>query len=158
MTDERKNLAKKVKSYRKEHHLSQLEFAEECGISDVSLCRIERQNSNVSLETIQLLAARIGDTVAELLSDPAEAQATHFPKPSPEDNHHLYCLIPTEICINERKTTTYGIGVVKNMLMLNYILDISEDYNKILSLVERCNTEKLDPIHLRDVVENILIE
>ncbi len=29
MTDERKALAKKIKSYRKEHNLSQFEFAED---------------------------------------------------------------------------------------------------------------------------------
>ena len=143
MTDERKTLAKKVKAYRKEHAINQMEFAEECGISDVSLCRIERQNSNVSLDTMQLLAARMGESVADLLT---------------ETDQLTYCLIPTPICINDIEITTYGIGVLQGNIMLNFILDVSDDYNKMLSLVELCTEQKLDPIHLRSVVDDILIE
>lgn len=143
MTDERRTLAKKVRAYRKEHHISQLEFAEECGMSDVSLCRIERQNSNVSLDTMQLLAARIGTSVADLLT---------------KDGIITYCLIPTPMCINDKEVTTYGIGALQNNIMIDYVVDISDDYNKIFSLVELCNEEGLDPIHLRDIAENALVE
>lgn len=144
MTDERKALAKKIKSYRKEHHLSQFEFAEDCGMSDVSISRIERQNSNVSLDTMKLLAARMGASISDLLSD---------------ENKVSYCLIPTPVCINDKETITYGIGALQNNIMLDYVVDISEDYNKILSLVQLCNEEELDPIHLHDIAENaVLVE
>ena len=143
MTDERKALAQKIKSYRKEHNLSQLEFAEDCGMSDVSLCRIERQNSNVSLDTMQLIAARMGESVANLLT---------------KDDVITYCLIPTPMCINGKEVTTYGIGALQNNIMVDYVVDISADYNKIFSLVELCNEEELDPIHLHDIAENALVE
>lgn len=143
MTDERKTLAKKIRAYRKERDISQLEFAEECGISDVSLCRIERQNSNVSLDTMQLLAARMGETVANLLTPDTEV---------------TYCLIPTQMCINDKEIITYGIGALQNNIMLDYILDISDDYNRIFSLVQLCNEEQLEPIHLQDIAENALVE
>lgn len=143
MTDERKNLAKSVKAYRKEHRLSQLEFAQDCGISDVSLCRIERQSSNVSLDTMQLLAARIGTSVAELLAG---------------GNPITYCLIPTPVCINGEEVTTYGIGALRGSIMLDYVVDISPDYNKILDLVELCNEEGLDPIHLHEIAEDALVD
>lgn len=143
MTDERKALAKNIKAYRKEHNLSQFEFAEDCGMSDVSISRIERQNSNVSLDTMQLVAACMGESVAKLLT---------------EADQLTYCLIPTSVCINDIETTTYGIGALKNNIMIDYILDISDDYNKILSLAEVCTEEKLEPIHLKDVVENFLME
>lgn len=143
MTDERKVLAKNIKAYRKEHNLSQFEFAEDCGMSDVSISRIERQNSNVSLDTMSLLAARMGESVADLLT---------------LNDEITYCLIPTSVCINDIETTTYGIGALKNNIMIDYILDISDDYNKILSLAEVCTEEKLEPIHLKDVVENFLME
>ena len=143
MTDERKTLAKNIKTYRKEHKLSQMEFAEDCGISDVSLCRIERQNSNVKLDTMQLLAARIGTSVADLLTT---------------NDKITYCLIPTPICINDKEVTTYGIGALQNNIMIDYVVDVSDDYNKIFSLVELCNEEGLDPIHLRDIAENLLAE
>jgi len=143
MIEERRALAKNVKSYRKAHHLSQMEFAEECGISDVALCHIERQNANVSLDTMRLLAARIGASVSDLLI---------------EEKRLTYCLIPTPMCINDKAVITYGIGVLQGNIMLDYIMDISDDYNKMLYLVERCNEGKLDPIHLKDIAENALIE
>ena len=143
MIEERRALAKSVKSYRTAHQLTQMEFAEECGISDVELCHIERQNSNVSLETMRLLAARIGASVADLLT---------------EEDRTSYCLIPTSVCINDKNVITYGIGVLQGNVMTDYVVDISDDYNKILSLVERCNEGKLDPIHLQDIAENALYD
>lgn len=143
MTNERKILAKNVKTYRKEHNLSQMEFAEDCGISDVSLCRIERQNSNVSLDTMQLLAARMDETVSELLQSP---------------DLFTYCLIPTPICINDKDIVTYGIGIIKNHIMLDFILDISDDYNAVLSLMKLCDNGQAHPVHLKDIVENFLAE
>ena len=143
MTDEKRTLAKKIKAYRKEHNLSQMEFAEECGISDVSLCRIERQNSNLSLDTMQLLATRMGESVANLLS---------------QNDEITYCLIPTPMCINGKEAVTYGIGAVKKDIMIDYVIDISSDYNKILSLVKLCNEGSLDPIHLTDIAENALCD
>lgn len=143
MTDERKTLAKKLKSYRKEHKLSQMEFAEDCGISDVQLCHIERQNSNVRLDTMQLFAARMGETVSELLTDTQKI---------------TYCLIPSTVCINDEEIITYGIAALQGNIILDYIMDISDEYNSVLSLAELCTEEELDPIHIEDVVRDFLIE
>lgn len=143
MTDERKNLAKKIKSYRKEHNLSQLEFAEECGISMVSLCRIERQNSNFSIDTLDLISTRMNETISQLLENP---------------ELYTYCLIPTTICVNDIDVLTYGIGVLKNNVMLEYVLDISDDHNAIYALMEKCKAGQVEPIHLKDIVENYLAE
>ena len=143
MTDERKTLAKKIKTYRKEHSLSQLEFAEECGISPVSLCRIERQNSNFSIDTLDLISTRMNETISQLLENP---------------ELYTYCLIPTTICINDEDVLTYGIGVLKNNVMLEYVLDISNDHNAVYALMELCDKGQVEPIHLKDIVENYLME
>lgn len=143
MTDERKALAKKVKAYRKEHDINQMEFAEECGISDVSLCRIERQNSNVSLDTMQLIAARMGESVSRLLSD---------------NERFTYCLIPSLLDIDGKEITTYGIGVLKDNILLNYCLDISTNFNKVLSLMDVCDKAQVEEIHLHDIAEDFLVE
>ena len=142
MTDERKALARKIKNYRKENHLSQFEFAEDCGISDVSISRIERQNSNISLDTMQLLAARMGETVSDLLTDTQKI---------------TYCLIPSTVCINNEEIVTYGIATLQGNIILDYILDVSDEYNSVLSLAELCTEEELDPIHIEDVVRDFLV-
>ena len=143
MTDERKTLAKKVKAYRKEHGINQMEFAEECGISDVSLCRIELQNSNVSLDTMQLIASRMGESVSHLLSD---------------TERFTYCLIPTLLDIDGKEITTYGIGVLKDNILLDYCLDISTNFNKVLSLMDICDEAQVEEIHLHDIAEDFLVE
>ena len=143
INDERATLAKKVKTFRKENHINQFEFAEDCGISDGLVSMIERKNTNVTLDTLQLLAARMAETVSELLENP---------------ELYSYCLIPTQEYINDTEVTTYGIGVIKNHIMLEYVLDISDDYNAVVSLLNLCDEGQAEPIHLKDIVENFLTE
>lgn len=143
MNDERATLAKKVKSFRKENNINQFEFAEDCGISDGLVSMIERKNTNITLDTLQLLAARMAETVSELLENP---------------ELYSYCLIPTQVCINDMEVTTYGIGVLKNHIMLEYVLDISNDQNAVVSLLNLCDEGQVEPIHLKDIVENFLVE
>lgn len=50
----------------------------------------------------------------------------------------------------------YGIAVVTEydgvITVLISVLDLSTDIHLVEGLVERCNSQELDPIHLRDVV------
>lgn len=50
----------------------------------------------------------------------------------------------------------YGIAVVTEydgvITVLNSVSDLSADVQLIEELVERCNSQELDPIHLQDVV------
>lgn len=143
MNDERATLAKKVRNFRKENHINQFEFAEDCGISDGLVSMIERKNTNITLDTLQLLAARMNETVSYLLENPEQ---------------YTYCLIPSHICIDGTEHTTYGIGILRNGILHEFVLDISEDHNAILSFLKLCESEQVEPIHLRDVVENFLAE
>lgn len=65
---EKKILAENLKEIRRKHHISQFEFAEECGISQEALSLLERCKGNPTLESLQLIAAYSGYTVPELLS------------------------------------------------------------------------------------------
>ena len=143
MNDERATLAKKVKSFRKENNINQFEFAEDCGISDGLVSMIERKNTNITLDTLQLLAARMAETVSQLLENPET---------------YSYCLIPTQVTLDDTEVTTYGIGVLKNHIMLEYVLDISDDQNAVVSLLNLCDEGQVEPIHLKDIVENFLVE
>ncbi len=65
---EKKILADNLKRLRQMRHLSQFEFAYECGISQEAISLLERGKGNPTLESLQLLAAYSGYTVSELLS------------------------------------------------------------------------------------------
>ncbi len=65
-----------------------------------------------------------------------------------------YCIISTANDLHTNTTTTYGVGVLRGKYLIDYVLNVSPNYHKVLSLVNLCNEEELDPIHLRDVIED----
>lgn len=64
---ERDALAKRIKSYRREQHLTQFEFSEETGLSIEEISLLERVETDPKLSTLQSLAAYMGLTVSDLL-------------------------------------------------------------------------------------------
>lgn len=140
--DEKTILATKLKEFRKEQNLNQFEFAEDCGLSKETISLIEREKGNITLDTTQLLACRIGVTVSELLNI---SKVTYF-------------VIPQRTEIEGTTHTTYGIGAIHNGVLVAEVHDISTNYNKIKNLVYLCNDENLSHIHLMDVVEDFLAE
>lgn len=135
MTNEREIFAQNLKAYREVHHLNQYEFAEDCGISRDTLSLIECQRENFTIDTLQLFAAKIGCSAADLLS------------PSPI-RYHLTTVKKT---IEDENSVCYGIAAVKNKTVINSVEDISDDYNKVLSLLRFCDDNKLDPEYLMTV-------
>lgn len=61
-------LAENIKTFRKEKGLSQEELAELCGLHRTYIGSVERQERNVTLSTLEVLASTFGVTVPELLS------------------------------------------------------------------------------------------
>ena len=143
MIDEREILAAKLKEFRKSEALNQFEFAEDCGISREVLSLIERERENVTIDTVQLIATRIGVTVSELLSC---------------TNSITYVVIPSFVEIEGEIVKTYGIGTIRNNILIDYVADISTNFNKVKALALRWNKLNLSPIHLRDAVEDALCE
>ena len=155
---EKKYLADNLIKYRKENHLSQYEMAEECGISKETLSLIERESINPTLETLQKCAAYIGETVAQLLSNYKTIQI------GDEDMHFSYCPIKHKASNKYSGTyTTYGIGLVskpkpKSLEFLDFIADISVDYEEINHLVHLLNSFEVSSIHFRDIVEDYIAD
>ena len=52
--------------------------------------------------------------------------------------------------------TSYGIKAFKDGKEVGFVSDVSVDRDFVEELVELCNTEQLDPIHLFDVVEDAI--
>jgi transcriptional regulator with XRE-family HTH domain len=69
-------LAENVRTFRKEHGLSQEEFANRCELHRTYIGSVEREERNVSLSTLEVLARVLGVSVAELLTPRVE----HDPK------------------------------------------------------------------------------
>lgn len=69
----------------------------------------------------------------------------------------LYFILPSKVNIEDTTYDTYGIGAIENNIVVDYILDLSTDYEDVKSFINLCNTNKLSLIHLKDAVENFLI-
>ena len=134
----REILAENIKQYRKEQKLNQYDFADECGISRTLLSLIETGKVNITIDTIDLLAVRMGISLSDIFKSESVT----------------YCVVPSQICIEDEEYITYGIGAIEQDVMVDYILDISTDFDKIKELVELCNDEDLSLIHLRDIAED----
>jgi len=66
--DLRAILASNLKAHRERAHVSQDEFADLCGLHRTYIGSVERQERNVTLATLELLAQSIGCSVPELLT------------------------------------------------------------------------------------------
>ncbi len=64
----RKILAENVRTIRKQKGLSQEDLADICGIHRTYLGAIERAERNVTLNTLELLAASLGIPAVDLLT------------------------------------------------------------------------------------------
>ena len=64
---ELKALAMNTKAKRIEKNETQLEFGLNCGLSEDEICKIENQNTDPKLSTIQSIAVYTGLTVSDLL-------------------------------------------------------------------------------------------
>lgn len=61
-------LAENIKTFRREKGFSQEELAERCGLHRTYIGSVERQERNVTLSTLEVLASTFGVTVPELLT------------------------------------------------------------------------------------------
>jgi len=68
----RATLAKNIRAYRKVHGLSQEELADLCELHRTYIGSVEREERNVSLSTLEVLARTLGVSVPELLTPRAE--------------------------------------------------------------------------------------
>lgn len=61
-------LAENIKAFRKEKGFSQEELAEHCALHRTYIGSVERQERNVTLSTLEVLASILGVTVPDLLT------------------------------------------------------------------------------------------
>lgn len=149
MIDEQEALSRNIKAFRKEHHLTQTEMAEECGISKETLSLIERQRHNPTLETMQDIAARMGISVSFLLRVRIE-EGPHY---------RLVEQSGYRTSINSYSAVkTYGVEVVSDGVVVKTVLDIFTDINRAKKFVSVCNKNKLSLTHLFDVIDDWLNE
>ena len=62
----RKTFGERIKQLRREAHISQEDFATECGFARSYMSRIERGTSNASLDAIERIAAGLQVPVESL--------------------------------------------------------------------------------------------
>lgn len=128
MIDQRKLLAANIKAFRDANSLSQEEFAEDCGMCSKMVSLLELGKVNTTIDTLDLLAVRMGTGISELFKCNEDAR---------------YILISKEITVEDNSSVTYGIGVVKDDELIKEFHDISLDYRKVKSLVNTFNNEHI---------------
>lgn len=64
----RATLAANVRAFRKVHNYSQEQLAEFCGLHRTYIGSVEREERNVSLSTLEVLAKALGVSVPEFLT------------------------------------------------------------------------------------------
>jgi hypothetical protein len=71
-----------------------------------------------------------------------------------------YIVVKNEYIDGENTHVSYGIAAIDNCDRMDCVLetvsDISSDFCAIETLVNVCNAEELDPIHIEDVVNDFL--
>ena len=67
----RRVLARNLRALRAARGLSQEGLAELCGLHRTYVSSVERKERNISIDNISRLAAALGTTPAQLLSEPA---------------------------------------------------------------------------------------
>lgn len=69
----------------------------------------------------------------------------------------LYFILPSKVTVEGITYDTYGIGAIENNIAVDYILDLSTDFDSVKAFVDLCNANELSLIHLKDVAEDFLI-
>lgn len=74
--------------------------------------------------------------------------------------NECYALVRSELYFGEASAVSYGIAHVDMRdnvpIILESVLDLSEDRASVENLVELCNDLCLDPIHMKDVVYDFI--
>ena len=71
-----------------------------------------------------------------------------------------YIVVKNEYIDGENTRVSYGIAAIENCdgvdCVLESVSDIFSDFYAVETLVNVCNEEELDPIHIKDVVNDFL--
>jgi transcriptional regulator with XRE-family HTH domain len=138
--DQRKLLAANIKAFRDANSLSQEEFAEDCGMCSKLISLLELGKVNTTIDTLDLLAVRMGTGISELFKCTEEVQ---------------YILISKEITVEDNSSVTYGIGIVKDNELIKEFHDISLDYCKVKRMVNDFNFHCVEEDEFQELAEDL---
>ncbi|MGL6186132.1 MAG: helix-turn-helix domain-containing protein [Clostridium chrysemydis] len=71
-----KSIGQKIKEFRKENKLTQVELAKKATISRSYLADIEKDRYNASLDTLKSIANALDINISDLLDQPSESKTT----------------------------------------------------------------------------------
>lgn len=150
-----------VRDKREEKGYTVREGAEMCGLSTQSLTGIEYGDTNPRLSNVLNIGVAFDIDLGDLNACKPEG-VVQMP---PIKGHKHYVATPKYIVtrttyLGETIHTSYGIAAVEesngDWIILQTIPDITTDISQARYLARRCTSGELDPIHLRDVVEDFL--
>ena len=72
------------------------------------------------------------------------------------DTHYRYVPVKELLKNEETDYVSYGISVLTADEEVDFISDVSTDFDEVTRIAERCTEEQLAPEHLKDVIEDFL--
>ncbi len=96
----------------------------------------------MNIDNIQKIAKIKGITISELF----------------KENKIEYIIYPSTEEVENESYPTYGIAAMMDNVIVDYIPDVTPDFDTISKLVEKCNAEELALEHMRDVSEDAYME
>lgn len=160
----RKVVGDNLNRIRKEMRFSQHAVAQKSSLEQKDISKIENYVENVGVDKLDQICKGLGIypyllfIEGDEISDKNLLELKCFLKGVVCLLYHYY-LIMSQIHskdISPKPYTSYGIGVLNNCVPC--IEDISTDKAFVESLIELCNVYQLDPIHLKEFVEDSLLK
>ena len=69
-----------------------------------------------------------------------------------------YVVFPHNVKIENKKVNTYGIVVIRRVIPIRVMKDISTDYKTVCNLAKRLNNGKVELVHIDDIIEDFFFE
>ena len=83
---------------------------------------------------------------------------THTPTVKREVRYRYVPVRETLVTEDNDKYVTYGLSVRTVEDEIAFVSDVSTEFEEISKLADLCTEQELDPIHIGDVIEDLLAE
>jgi len=84
----RNNVGKNLKQYRKNLHISQEALGDMTGMPQQSICKIEKCQRNISVDTLDKLSSGMGIPTYQLLMEPNTTRQDPYREIEAKNNEH----------------------------------------------------------------------
>lgn len=137
---------------RTENELSEKEMALKCNISECDYISFENGSMAIPLHTFIEISQLCDIDIISFFKK-------HIPANNSYDNADISYLSETGSFKNEdgKNYTAYNILVKRNNIIMTRFSDVFFNKEAAMHFVDMCNRLNLDPLHVADVIDDVII-